>query len=93
MCSHINAPAATKLTRATNLSVEEKSAINCSTDSALLENYPPVLNSSDLSQILGIAVPTVRQMLRLGQIPHFKIGAQYRISKIALLAWMDGGGT
>jgi len=93
MCSHINAPAATKLTGATNLSAEEKSAINCSTDNTLLPSYPDVLDTKDVAEILGIKVATVRQMCRLGQIPSFSVGSHYRTTKKWLTDWMNGGGS
>jgi len=95
MCRQIDAPAATKLTGATNQPVEESLQLNCSTDSTLLANYHDVdvLDTNDLSKILGIKVVTVRQMLRLNQIRHIKIGAQYRVPKAWLIEWMEEGGS
>ena len=89
MCRQIDAPAATKLTGATNQPVEESLQLNCSTDSTLLANYPDVLDTADVSDVLGIPVVSVRAMLRQEQLPYFKIGSQYRAPKLWLLDWIN----
>ncbi len=54
-----------------------------------LELYPDVLTVSDVATILRINKSTVYQLLKEGVIPHRRIGTAYRISKNALIGFIE----
>lgn len=55
----------------------------------ILESYPDVLNPHDLCEILRISPKTVYKLLQMGAIPYRKIGRQYKISKTALIEFIE----
>lgn len=55
----------------------------------ILESYPDVLNPSDLCEILRISSKTVYKLLQMRVIPYRKIGRQYKISKTALIDFLE----
>lgn len=55
----------------------------------MLENYNDVINVNDLCKILGISRKTAYKLLK-EEIPHRRIGSLYRISKQAVLQYIEG---
>ena len=54
-----------------------------------IEDYPDVLNVSELAQILRVHISTAYGLLHSGAIPYRRIGSAYRISKRALLQFLN----
>ena len=52
------------------------------------KEYPDVLTSKDLQNILGISSKTVFRLLHSGQIKSIKVGRNFRIPKIYLLQYL-----
>ena len=53
-----------------------------------LHEYPDVLTTKDLQNILGISGKTVFRLLHSGQIKSIKVGRNFRIPKIYLLQYL-----
>jgi excisionase family DNA binding protein len=87
------APAACKLTGATDNSFSESLLVDDTTNNnSLLDGYPPVGTPEQAASALQLGITTVRQMCREGRLPSFKAGAQWRIPKAWLCEFMRGGG-
>jgi excisionase family DNA binding protein len=48
-----------------------------------------VFTTSQAAAFLGVHVQTVRRLARSGRIPCFKVGADWRFRKQALVRWAD----
>ena len=57
-------------------------------DYEMLDNYGDVLKISDLQDILWIGRNAVYKLLQNQEIPAFRIGTRWRVSKAALLAYL-----
>mgnify|MGYP000007196745 FL=1 len=55
----------------------------------LFQNYPDVVSTLQLSEMLGVCERTVYQLLMTNQIKHFRIGRAYRIPKVNVIAFME----
>ena len=53
-----------------------------------LKEYPDVLTTKDLQNILGISGKTVFRLLHSGQIKSIKVGRNFRIPKIYMLQYL-----
>ena len=53
-----------------------------------LKEYPDVLTTKDLQNILGISGKTVFRLLHSGQIKSIKVGRNFRIPKVYLLQYL-----
>lgn len=53
-----------------------------------LKEYPDVLTTKDLQNILGISDKTVFRLLHSGQIKSIRVGRNFRIPKIYLLQYL-----
>ena len=58
---------------------------------ALRQQYPAILQSDQVAQLLGTQESTIRQWTRKNKIPHQKLGGfvRYLLSDIAF--WLAGG--
>lgn len=54
------------------------------------DTLPMVLTPADIAEILGISRNTAYEFIRVKGFPVFKVGKQYRISKVKFLEWLDG---
>ena len=54
----------------------------------LLKEYPDVLTTKDLQNILGISGKTVFRLLHSSQIKSIKVGRNFRVPKIYLLQYL-----
>lgn len=54
----------------------------------IFKDYPDVLTTKDLQNILGISGKTVFRLLHSGQIKSIKVGRNFRIPKIYLLQYL-----
>jgi excisionase family DNA binding protein len=52
------------------------------------KDYPDVLNTKQLSEILGVCEKTALSLLNRQEIGSFKIGRPYRIPKLYLLQYL-----
>lgn len=52
------------------------------------KEYPDVLTTKDIQNILGISSKTVFRLLHSGQIKSIKVGRNFRIPKIYLLQYL-----
>lgn len=52
------------------------------------KEYPDVLTTKELQNILGISDKTVFSLLHSGQIKSIKVGKNFRIPKIYLLQYL-----
>ena len=55
----------------------------------MLDQYPDVLTVDDLAEILRINKATAYRLLKEKSIPCRRIGTAYRISKAAVLAFIN----
>ena len=55
----------------------------------LFQNYPDVVSSLQLCEMLGVSERTVYRLLVTNQIKHFKVGRAYRIPKVNVFAFME----
>ena len=53
-----------------------------------LKEYPDVLTTKDLQNILGISGKTVFKLQHSGQIKSIKVGRNFRVPKIYLLQYL-----
>lgn len=51
-----------------------------------------MLSVRDVAIRLNCSEATVRRMLRAGRLPGIKVGADFRISPMALAGWIQAGG-
>ena len=76
-------------------STKEATKMDCSTTTytQLFQNYPDVVSTLQLSEMLGVCERTVYQLLMTNQIKHFRIGRAYRIPKVNVIAFMESEST
>lgn len=55
----------------------------------LFQNYPDVVSTLQLCEMLGVSERTVYRLLVTNQIKHFKVGRAYRIPKVNVFAFME----
>ena len=55
----------------------------------MLENYEDVLDIKDMCRILKISRKTAYKLLLTDQIPYRRIGRNYKISKRALIDFLE----
>ena len=55
-----------------------------------LEEYPPVLSTSDVANILGVTTKTVRSLIKAGDIGSIRVGRLIRIPKNMLVEYLEG---
>ncbi len=55
----------------------------------MLEEYKDVLTIDEVSKVLRLSRRSVMRLLNSGSIKYRKIGRVYRISKMALLDYLD----
>lgn len=74
---------------------KEATKMDCSatTYTQLFQNYPDVVSTLQLSEMLGVCERTVYQLLMTNQIKHFRIGRAYRIPKVNVIAFMESEST
>lgn len=56
----------------------------------MLEKYPDVIDITDLCKILRISRRLAYRLMKEGRIPYRKLGREYRISKKALMNYLEG---
>ena len=56
--------------------------------SNLLEEYPAILNISDVAEILGVTPNTVRNLVKANSLHAVKVGKRYRVTKNKLLVYL-----
>lgn len=54
------------------------------------ESLSMVLTPLDIAAVLGISRNTAYELVHSKDLPAFRVGKQYRISKTRFLAWLDG---
>lgn len=56
-----------------------------------IDSIPPtqMVSVKELSRYLGVGRKTLRKLIRAGQIPYAKVGAQYRFDVLAVRAAID----
>ncbi len=56
------------------------------------EDYPPVLDTTLVAELLGMNVQVVRRMAREGTIPSYRIpgGRAFRFFRDEVLEWLHG---
>ena len=55
----------------------------------MFRNYPDVMDIRDLQRALGIGKSTAYALVESNRIPNFKIGRIYKISKSALIDFIQ----
>ena len=66
---------------------------SANTYTQLFQDYPDVVSTLQLSEMLGVCERTVYQLLMTNQIKHFRIGRAYRIPKVNVIAFMESEST
>lgn len=51
----------------------------------MLENYPDILSSKEVCQLLKISLHTLYNLIKTGELPARKIGGKYKIAKKSLI--------
>ena len=54
------------------------------------ESLSMVLTPLDIAAVLGISRNTAYELVHSEDFPAFRIGKQYRVSKVRFLAWLNG---
>lgn len=54
------------------------------------ENYPLVMNSSELAQMLGVHVNTIKRLALAGEIPARRVGRNWRYNRDTIREWLSG---
>ena len=52
-------------------------------------DYPPVLTTAQVAELLSMNVQEVRRLSRDGRIPSRRIGKAYRYFRDEIVAWLD----
>lgn len=52
-------------------------------------DYPPVLTTSQVAELLSMNVQEVRRLSRDGRIPSRRIGKAYRYFRDEIVAWLN----
>ena len=55
----------------------------------MFQNYPDVLNITQLSDLLGISTKLTSALLKENKIKYTKIGREYRIAKIHVIEYLN----
>lgn len=60
-----------------------------------LDDYPPVMNSAQVAELLGYPVTTIQALAREGRIPVRRLPGtrQYRFLKDEIIAWLHSDDT
>lgn len=66
---------------------------SATTYTQLFQDYPDVVSTLQLSEMLGVCERTVYQLLMTNQIKHFRIGRAYRIPKVNVIAFIESEST
>ncbi|MBG9589513.1 helix-turn-helix domain-containing protein [Cytobacillus firmus] len=56
-----------------------------------LEDYPDVLNVSDVQELLGIGRKQAYELVHSGEFHAIKVGKRIKVSKHVLINWIEGG--
>lgn len=54
----------------------------------LFDEYPAILNISDVAEILGVTPNTVRKLVKTNSLHAVKVGKRYKVTKNKLLAYL-----
>ncbi len=54
----------------------------------LLDEYPAILNITDVAEILGVTPNTVRKLVKANSLHAVKVGKRYKITKNKLLVYL-----
>ncbi len=57
----------------------------------MFKDYPDCVNAKELQQMLGIKRTKTYELLKDGNIKSIKIGKDYKISKLNVIAYLLGG--
>ena len=57
----------------------------------MFKDYPDCVNAKELQQMLGIKRTKTYELLKDGKIKPIKIGKDYNISKLNVIAYLLGG--
>lgn len=57
----------------------------------MFKDYPDCVNAKELQQMLGIKRTKTYELLKDGKIKSIKIGKDYKISKLNVIAYLLGG--
>lgn len=57
----------------------------------LFKEYPDCVGVKDLQKMLGIKKTKTYELLKSGEIKSIKIGKDYKISKLNVIAYLYGG--
>lgn len=57
----------------------------------MFKDYPDCVNAKELQQMLGIKRTKTYELLKDGKIKSIKIGKDYNISKLNVIAYLLGG--
>ena len=50
-----------------------------------------ILTADDVAEFLRVRKNRVYELVRMGVIPHFRLGHQIRFSERVLMEWVNGG--
>lgn len=56
--------------------------------SLFFTDYPDVLTTKDIREILGVSTKTLLQLIHTGKLRSIKVGRSYRIPKLYLLQFL-----
>ena len=55
----------------------------------IFSQYPDVLDTKDVQELLKISRKTVYCLIRNGKLPYRKIGSRYRLTKESVLKFLN----
>jgi excisionase family DNA binding protein len=53
----------------------------------------PLLKPRQAAPLLNVSLRTLYTLIERGELPVFRVGGQYRLSRSTLAAWLDGQAT
>jgi excisionase family DNA binding protein len=54
----------------------------------VFKEYPDVLNIKQVSSLMGVSTKAVYKLVRAELLPFFKVGREYRFTKVSLMQYM-----
>jgi excisionase family DNA binding protein len=58
----------------------------------LFKEHPDVMDVQQISRLLGVSTKTVYKLLRDGSLPSLKVGREFRVTKVAVIRYVNQTG-
>ena len=55
----------------------------------LFREYPDVMDVKQISRLLRVSTKTVYNLIRNGSLPYLKVGREFRVTKVAVIQYVN----